>query len=119
MEARCNLYNLPNQIYTLIHDDHKYIWNIDKLIKDSKDLHLIEIRIKDIKYDIEVNNIEYAINSNNNTPIIVIRYQDDSYELLDGNHRVNKYIQDGKQTIMAYCLLEKDADKYIMYKSET
>lgn len=118
MKAKCDLWELPRQIYTMEHEGYKYTWNIDKLINDSLNFHLIEISIKEIKYDFEELNIEYAMKNDNNAPIIVIRYRDGKYELLDGNHRVYRYIQEGKQTIMAYCLQEQEADKYIMDKSE-
>ena len=118
MEAKCNPWDIPNQIYRLEHEGYKYIWNVDKLIIDSEKLPLIEISIIDIKYDFEKLDIEYALKNDNSTPIIVIKYRDNSYELLDGNHRIYKAIKEGKQTIMAYCLLEKEADKYIVNKSK-
>ena len=47
-------------------------------------------------------------------PIIIVRFDDGIYEVLDGNHRLLRAAQEGKLYIKAHILNETEMEKYIM-----
>lgn len=48
------------------------------------------------------------------SPIIIVRFDDETYEILDGNHRLFKAVHEGQPQIMAHILNELELKKYIM-----
>lgn len=104
----------PNQLCTFEHDGKKIHCNVDLLIEDYMEKKAKRINVNEIfKPESKVNS-EYAMKTDTSSPIIIAQFDDGSYEVLDGNHRLYKAVHEGQRQIMAHILDESELKKYIM-----
>lgn len=105
----------PEQICTFEHNGRKIHCNVDLMIEDYNGKRAEAINVSEIYKEDSTVNFEYAITTNNKNPIIIVRFSDGTYEILDGNHRLYKAVYEGKHQVMAYILNEIELEKYIMH----
>lgn len=104
----------PNQMCIFDYKREKKQVNVDMLIEYYKNEQPEKVNVKDIyKPDNKVN-CEYAMTTNTNIPIIIVRFDDGTHSVLDGNHRLYRAAQEGKAEILAHILDEKKLKRYIM-----
>ena len=102
----------PDQLCTFVHNGRKLHCDVDTLIADYKGKQAQLVSVNEIfKQDSKVD-FEYAMKTDNNNPIIIVRFDDGTYEVLDGNHRLFKAVHEGKTHIMAHILNEIELNKY-------
>ena len=93
----------PNQMCTFQHNGRKIHCNVDLLIADYSEKQADMINVN------EIYKPDSTVNSN-----IVVRFDDGTYEILDGNHRLFRAAHEGQAQIMAHILSESELNKYIM-----
>lgn len=104
----------PNQLCTFEHDGKKIHCNVDLLIEDYKEKQAEQVNVSEIfKPESKVNS-EYAMKTDISQPVIIARFDDGTYEVLDGNHRLYRAVHEGQGQIMAHILNESELKKYIM-----
>lgn len=106
--------NFPKQICVFERGKEKVHCNVDLLINDCTDKEIQWINVADIFKKNDQIVTEYAMNTENEKPIIVIKFEDGTYEVLDGHHRLHKAYYEGKDQIMSYVLTEDALEKYII-----
>lgn len=104
----------PNQLCTFEHNGKTIHCNVDLLIDDYKEKQAELIDISKIFKQSNTVNEEYAMKTNINTPIIIVRFNDGAYEVLDGNHRLFRAAHEGKTKILTHVLNELELNKYIL-----
>ena len=104
----------PDQICTFEHDGRKIHCNVDLLIEDYKEKQADLVDIDKIFEQTNTVNTEYAMKTDFSVPIIVVCFNDGTYEILDGNHRLFRAAHEGKSQILAHILNELELEKYIM-----
>lgn len=104
----------PDQLCTFVHNGRKIHCDVDSLIADYKGKQAKLVNVNEIfKPDSKVDS-EYAMKTDINNPIIIVRFDDGTYEVLDGNHRLFKAAHEGQAQIMVHILNELELNKYIM-----
>lgn len=104
----------PNQIVAFERNGRKVLCNVDWLIQDYKEQQAELVNVNEIfKWDNTINP-EYAMKTDINIPIIIVRFDDGTYEILDGNHRVFRAAYEGKSQIMAHILSEIELKHYVV-----
>ncbi len=104
----------PNQLSTFEHGGKKLHCNVDLLIEDYKEKDTEWVNVSEIFNPDSTVNSEYAMKIDVSRPIIVVRFDDGTYETLDGNHRLFRAAHEGKSQIKAHILNESELNKYIM-----
>lgn len=106
--------SFPNQICTFEHKGKKLHCNVDRMIEEYKKEKPGVLEVDEIYRYISKIDAEYAVSTTNNNPIIVVKFDDNTYEILDGNHRLYRAFSEGKEKIEAYVLDENDLKRYII-----
>lgn len=104
----------PNQMCTFQHNGRKIHCNVDLLIADYSEKQAEMISVNEIYKPDSTVNSKYAMTTDISNPIIVVRFDDGTYEILDGNHRLFRAAHEGQAQIMAHILSESVLNKYIM-----
>ena len=104
----------PNQICTFEHNGKKIHCNVDLLIEDYKDKQAEPICVNEIYKAPNKVDFEYAMSTDISNPIIIVRFNDGTHEVLDGNHRLYRAVQEDQVYIMAHILDELELNKYII-----
>ena len=104
----------PNQLCTFEHNGRKIHCNVDLLIEDYKGRQAELVNVNEIFKPESKVNAEYAMKTDISSAIIIVRFEDGTYEILDGNHRLYRAVHEGKSQIMAHVLNEVELRKYIM-----
>lgn len=108
-------FRLPSeQLCTFVHNGRKIQCDVNLLIVDYKGKQAKLVNVNEIyKPDDKVDS-EYAMKTDINNPIIIVRFDDGTYEVLDGNHRLFKAVCEGQTQIMVHILNESQLNKYII-----
>ncbi len=100
-----------SQIYTSEISFHNKIlkihWSIDRIrsIIQEHEISPIQVNVKDYIQYVDGTNIAQKYKGEyQTTPIVVLRIEDDSYIVVDGNHRLNNSFTRGEESILAYIL---------------
>ena len=104
----------PNQLCTFEHDGKKIHCNVDLLIEDYKEKQAERINVSEIYKPESKVDSEYAMKTDISCPVIIVRFDDGTYEVLDGNDRLYRAVHEGHGQIMAHILNESELKKYIM-----
>ena len=104
----------PDQLCILEHNGKKLHCNVDLLIADYKEKQAEKACVNNIYKPNDGVNSRYAMTTDISKPIIIVRFDDGIYEVLDGNHRLFRAAQEGKLYIKAHILNETEMEKYIM-----
>lgn len=104
----------PNQMCTFQHNGRKIHCNVDLFIADYSEKQADMINVNEIYKPDSTVNSKYAMTTDISNPIIVVRFDDGTYEILDGNHRLFRAAHEGQAQIMAHILSESELNKYIM-----
>lgn len=104
----------PNQLSTFEHNGKKLHCNVDLLIEDYKGKNAEWVNVSEIFNSNSTVNSEYAMKTDVSNPIIAVRFDDGTYETLDGNHRLYRAAHEGQSQIKAHILNESELNKYIM-----
>ena len=104
----------PNQLYAFEHNGRTKHCNVDLLIEDYKNKQADLICVNEIFKAQNKVDLEYAMKTDISNPIIIVRFDDGTLEVLDGNHRLYKAAHEGQSYIMAHILNELDLNKYII-----
>jgi ATP sulfurylase len=104
----------PNQICTFQHNGRKMCCNVDLLVAAYREKQAEMINVNEIYKPDSTVNPKYAMTTDISNPIIAVRFDDGTYEILDGNHRLFRAAHEGKYQIMAHILSESELNKYIM-----
>lgn len=103
-----------NQIYTFEHNGRKIHCGVDLLIGDYKEKQAELINVNEVFKPENTVDTEYAMTTDISSPIIIVRLDDGTHEILDGNHRLYRAAHEGQSHIMAHILNESDLNKYII-----
>lgn len=109
-----NISSFPKQICIFEHEGKKIHCNVDMMIEEYKKKKQMRLKVDEIYKYISKVDAEYAVNTTNNNPIIVVKFVDNTYEILDGNHRLYRAFSEEKEEIEAYVLNENDLKRYII-----
>lgn len=104
----------PDQLCTFEHNGRKMHCNVDLLIEHCKVKQAQLVNVDEIIEFQDTVDTEYAMKTDISIPIIVVQFDDGTYEILDGNHRLYRAAHEGKSQIMAHILNELELDKFIM-----
>lgn len=109
------------QKYQMGNEYGSIMWDIEKIIKDQR---LFEMKEYDVGYLATNNpfygNHEYVMCTDISQPLIVVQLTENTYKLIDGNHRLQKALKMGIEKINAYCLSFEEHRNYIVdYNEET
>lgn len=86
----------PDQLYAFVHNGRRIHCDVDLLIADYKGKQTKLVNVNEIfKPDSKVDS-EYAMKTDINNPIIIVRFDDGTYEVLDGEHRLFKAVCEDK-----------------------
>lgn len=92
--------NVPNWVVVYTCQD-----KLEVAIKNATNLNVVSENLKWFSND-SSNRIEYAKDESSSSkskgPIILLLLDNNRYVTLDGNHRVNDAIKEGKKSILAY-----------------
>lgn len=106
-------FRLPgNQICIFVHNERKFCCDVDSLIADYKGKSAQLVSVNKVFNKNSVVDAEYAMKTVNKNPIIIVRFDDGTYEVLDGNHRLFKAVHERQAQIMAHILNEVELYKY-------
>lgn len=108
------LFPLIRQLCVFDYNGRKVHCNVDLLIKDYKGKQAEVVNVNEIFKPESTVNFEYAMKTDTSSPIIIARFDDGTYEVLDGNHRLFRAAHEGKSQIMAHILNELELNKYIV-----
>lgn len=104
----------PNQLYTFEHNGRKIHCSVDLLIEDYKDKQAELVNVNEVFKPENIVNTEYAMKADVTNPIIIVRFNDGTHEILDGNHRLYRVVHEGQSYIRAHVLNELELNKYII-----
>lgn len=105
----------PDQLCTFERNGKTMHCNVDLLIDDYKEQQAELIDIGKILKQTNTVNEEYAMKTDVNIPIIIVCFDDGTYEILDGNHRLFRAAHEGKTQILAHILNELELNKYLLW----
>lgn len=104
----------PDQMGYFTRNGKTVHYDVDSLITDYNGKQANLVNVNEIyKPDGKVDS-EYAMKTDNNNPIIIVRFDDGIYEVLDGNHRLFRAVREGKSQILAHTLDEGELNKYFL-----
>lgn len=103
-----------NQLCIFEHNGRKIHCNVDLLIKDYKNKQAESVNVNEIFRSNNIVNTEYAMKTDISSPVIIVHFDDGTYEILDGNHRLFRAVHEGQLQIMAHILNQLELDKYII-----
>lgn len=104
----------PEQLCTFEHGGRKIHCNVDLLIEDCKEKQAEWVDVREIFKPESKVDFEYAMKTDATHPIVIVRFDDGTHEVLDGNHRLYRAAHDGQDQVMAHILNESELKRYIM-----
>ena len=108
--------HIPDQLYRFVHNGRELHCDVDSLIADYKGKPAELINVNEVfKSDSKVD-FEYAMKTDTNNPIIIVRFDDGTHEVLDGNHRLFKAVHEGQTYIKVHIINELELNKYDRFR---
>lgn len=104
----------PAQMCSVERDGVIKNYNVDLLILNCREKQPQMINVCEIYKQDSIIDYEYAIANTNQSPIIIVKFEDGTYEVLDGSHRLYKAFYEGQKRIMAYVLEESELERYLL-----
>lgn len=108
-----------NQINISENNGIKVVWDIDSIISEMKGAKTKVVSVNKLYNKKDRVNKSYAMQTDLTFPIVVAKFNDKEYEIIDGKHRLYKAMVTGRKEIEAYCIELDDFSKYIMENEET
>lgn len=109
-----NIWVPPMEINCSENNGVKVLWNVDLLRKDTRRTQKKLFSVQMLFNPDNIVDATYAMTKSMDEPIIIMKTEEDSYEILDGKHRLYKAKMTGQKEIWAYVISMEDRNKYIL-----
>lgn len=97
------------------------VWDIEAILHDTEQFATKDFSVEKLVSENRFNgNIEYAMTTDITEPLIIVQLNEAQDKLIDGNHRLQKCVKEGKKAVTAYYLIFDQHSKYIIdFDSDT
>lgn len=91
------------------------MWDIDAILQHTREFVLKDFSVEKLAAENSFNgDLQYAMTTDTSKPLIMVQLNDTCDKLIDGNHRLQKCIQEGKAMVAAYYLSFAQHSNYIV-----
>lgn len=103
------------QKYQIGNEYGSIVWDIEAILHDVQEFIIKEFSVEKLAIENRFNgNMQYAMMTDTSSPLIIVQLNETYDKLIDGNHRLQKCINEGKTTVAAYYLPFAQHSKYII-----
>lgn len=103
------------QKYQIGNEYGSIIWDIEAILRDSSEFSAKDFSVEKLANENSFNgDMEHAMASDTSKPLIIVQLNSFFDKLIDGNHRLQKCLKEGKKTVAAYYLTLDQHLKYIV-----
>ena len=103
------------QKYKIGNEYGSIMWDVEKIINDKKHFEIREYNVKELALSNPFfGDYKYAVQTDITQPLILVQLTENIDKLIDGNHRLQKALKAGIETIAAYRLSFAEHHNYIV-----